>query len=128
MRLSSRKDGLNSLFKEVRVFKVEAILACRWEGLRLSRSFWKVPGLPTSSLNLPRKFLGDFPVTSLTVDFKSFSAEVPRKFPRLPWKSPRLPRKFPRPTRRSTPHSGKPDITGQTLRMCPKRPFRFRVL
>ena len=37
-----------------------------------------------------RKFLGDFPGTSLTVDFKS-NLEVPQEFPRffqkLPWTS-----------------------------------------
>ena len=31
----------------------------------------------------PRKFPGDFPGTSLTVDFKSFFPEVPLKFPRF---------------------------------------------
>ena len=34
-----------------------------------------------------RKFLGDFPGTSLTVDFKS-NLEVPKQFPRFPQKLP----------------------------------------
>ena len=58
---------------------------------------------------LPRKFFGDFPGSSLTVELDS-NPEVPRKFPKRPQKFPRLPRKFPGLPRRSlTPFSGKPD-------------------
>ena len=44
----------------------DTILACRWEGVKLPRSFWKLAGL----LKLPplaRKFPNDFDRTSLTV-------------------------------------------------------------
>ena len=58
-------------------------------------SFWKVPGLPRKFPELPRKFFGDFPGSSLTVEFNS-NPEVPRKFPKLPRKFPKLPRKFPK--------------------------------
>ena len=51
-------------------------------------------------------FLGDFPETSLAVEFQS-NPEVPRKLPRFPRKFPRPPRKFPRPPRKSAPLSGK---------------------
>ena len=57
-------------------------------------SFWEVPGLPRKYPELPRKFFGDFPGSSLTVELNS-NPEVPRKFPKLP--------------RKSAPFSGKPD-------------------
>ena len=57
-------------------------------------SFWEVPGLPRKFPKLPRKFFGDFPASSLTVELNS-NPEVPRKFPKLPRKIPKLPRKFP---------------------------------
>ena len=66
-------------------------------------SFWKVPGLPRKFLELPRKFPGDFPGSSVTVEPNiNSNPEVPwgfpgfaRKFLGLPRKFPGLPRKFP---------------------------------
>ena len=52
------------------------------------------------SPKLPRKFFGDFPGSSFTVELY-INPGVPRKFPRLPRKFPRLPRRFPRLPRRS---------------------------
>ena len=69
-------------------------LASRWEGVRLPRASGKSPDFPGNSPNFPRKFFGDFPGSSLTVELNS-NPEVPRKFPRLPRKFPKLPRKFP---------------------------------
>ena len=66
------------------------------------------PTSPGSSPKLPRKFFGDFPGGSLTVELSS-NPGVPRKFPGLPRKFPKLPRKFPKLPRRSAPFSGKPD-------------------
>ena len=63
-------------------------------GSQAPPSFWEVPGLPRKFPELPRKFFGDFPGSSLTVELNS-NPEVPRKFPRLPRKFPKLPRKFP---------------------------------
>ena len=63
-------------------------------GSQAPLSFWEVPGLPRKFPEVPRKFFGDFPGSSLTVELNS-NPEVPRKFPKLPWKFPRLPRKFP---------------------------------
>ena len=77
-------------------------------GSQAPPSFWKVPGLPRKFPQLPRKFFGDFPGSSLTVEFNS-NPGVPRKFPRLPRKFPELPRRFPGLPRRSAPFSGKPD-------------------
>ena len=77
-------------------------------GSQAPPSFWRVPGLPRKFPELPRKFFGDFPGSSLTVEINS-NPEVPRKFPRLLQKLPGLPRKFPRLPRRSAPFSGKPD-------------------
>ena len=77
-------------------------------GSQAPPSFWKVPGLPRKFPQLPRKFFGDFPRSSLTVALNS-NPEVPRKFPRLPRKFPKLPRRFPGLPRRSAPFSGKPD-------------------
>ena len=57
-------------------------------------SFWEVPGLPQKFPELPRKFFGDFPGSSFTVELNS-NPEVPRKFLGLPRKFPKLPRKFP---------------------------------
>ena len=64
-------------------------------------SFWEVPGLPRKFPKLPRKFFGDFPGSSLTVEPNS-NPGVPRKFPRLPRKFPGLPRRFPGLPRRLT--------------------------
>ena len=71
------------------------------------RQIWRVAGRESSSPELlgsprtspkfpglPRKFFGDFPGSSLTVELSS-NPEVPRKFPTLPRKFPKLPRKFP---------------------------------
>ena len=77
-------------------------------GRQAPPNFWKVPGLPHKFPELRRKFLGDFPGSSLTVELNS-NAEVPRKFPRLPRKFPGLPQKLPELPRRSAPFSGKPD-------------------
>ena len=65
------------------------------------RQIWRVGypellGSPRTSPEvfgrLPRKFLGDFPGSSLAVELYSNPA-VPRKFPRLPRKFPGLPRR-----------------------------------
>ena len=88
---------------------LETNLATRFEGgSQATPSFWEVPGLPRKFPQLPRKFFGDFPGSSLTVELYS-NPGVPRKFPRLPRKFPRLPRKFPGLPRRSAPFTGKPD-------------------
>ena len=71
-------------------------------------SFWKVPGLPRKLPQLPRKFFGDFPGSSLTVELNS-NPGVPRKFPRLPRNFPELPRRFPGLPRSQPPFAGKPD-------------------
>ena len=63
-------------------------------GSQAPPSFWEVPGLPRKFPELPRKFFGDFPGRSLTVELNS-NPEVPRKFPKLPRRFPKLPRKFP---------------------------------
>ena len=77
-------------------------------GSQATPSFSKVPGLPRKFPKLPRKFFGDFPGGSLTVELNS-NPGVPWKFPRLPQKFPGLPQKFPELPRRSAPFSGKPD-------------------
>ena len=64
------------------------------EGSQAPPSFWEVPGLPQEFPELPWKFFGDFPGSSLTVELNS-NPEVPRKFPGLPRKFRKLPRKFP---------------------------------
>ena len=64
------------------------------EGSQAPPSFWEVPRLPRKSPELPRKFFGDFPGGSLTVELSS-NPGVPRKFPGLPRKFPKLPRKSP---------------------------------
>ena len=74
-------------------------------GSQASLSFWKVPGLPRKFPQLPQKFFGDFPGSSLTVELSS-NPGVPRKFPRLPRKFPELPRRFPGLPRRSAPFLG----------------------
>ena len=51
-------------------------------GSQAPPSFWKVPGLPRKFPKLPRKFFGDFPGSSLTVELSS-NPRVPRKFHRL---------------------------------------------
>ena len=64
------------------------------EGSQATPSFWEVSRLPRKFPELPRKFCGDFPGGSLTVELSS-NPGVPRKFPGLPRKFPKLPRKFP---------------------------------
>ena len=73
-------------------------------GSQAPPSFWEVPGLPRKFPKLPRKFFGDFPGSSLTVELNS-NPGVPRKFPRLsiPEVDPGLPRKFPGLRQRSAP-------------------------
>ena len=61
------------------------------------------PEVPQTS----RKFFGDFPGSSLTVELYS-NPGVPRKFPRLPRKFPGLPWRFPG-LPKGQPFSGKPD-------------------
>ena len=63
-------------------------------GSQAPLSFWQVPGLPRKFPELPWKFFGDFPGSSLTVELNG-DPGVHRKFPKLPRKFPRLPRKFP---------------------------------
>ena len=63
-------------------------------GSQAAPSFWEVAGLPRKFPGLPRKFFGDFPGSSLTVEPTS-NPEVPRKLPKLPRKFPKLPRTFP---------------------------------
>ena len=104
--------------------KLETDLASRWEGIRLPRAFWEVPGLPRKFPKLPRKFFGDFPGSSLTVEPNS-NPGVPRKFPRLPRKFPGLSRKFPGLPRRSAPFFGKPDTLSRlaktfSAKRCPE--------
>ena len=77
-------------------------------GGRPEISLQQVNALPRKLPETYRKFPGDFPWISLTVELNS-NPEVPRKFHRLPWKFPGLPRKFPRLPQRSAPFSGKPD-------------------
>ena len=72
--------------------------------LQCLRQIWRVAGResgspellgsPPTSPEVPPKFFGDFPGSSLTVELSS-NPGVPRKFPGLPRKSPKLPRKFP---------------------------------
>ena len=64
------------------------------EGSQAPPSFWEVPRLPRKFPEQPRKFFGNFPGGSLTVELSS-NPGVPRKFPGLPRKFPKLPRKFP---------------------------------
>ena len=59
-------------------------------GSRAPLSFSEVPDFPRKFPELPRKFFGDFPGSSLTVGLNS-NPGVPRKFPRLPRKFPDFP-------------------------------------
>ena len=56
-------------------------------GSQATPSFWEVPALPRKFPELPRKFFGDFPGSSLAVELSS-NPGVPRKFPKLPRKFP----------------------------------------
>ena len=67
------------------------------EGSETTLDLLETPWTSQNFPEVPRKFLGDFPGASLTVDFKGLFPEVPRSFPRLPQKFPGLPRKFPGP-------------------------------
>ena len=84
-------------------------------GSQAPPSFWKVPRLPQKFPGLPRKFLSDFPGSSVTVELNS-NPEVPRKFPRLSRNFPELPQNFPELPQRSAPFSGKPDTLSPFLR------------
>ena len=70
--------------------------------------------LPRNFPQLPRKFFGDFPGSSPTVELNSFSPRVPRKFPRLPRK---FPGRFPDVPRRSPLFLGSltPSLDSQKL-------------
>ena len=59
-------------------------------GSQASPSFWKVPGLPRKFPKLPRKFFGDFPRSSLTVELIC-NPGVPGSFPDFPGSSPDFP-------------------------------------
>ena len=63
-------------------------------GSQAPPSFWRVPGLPRKFPELPRKFFGDFPGTSLTVDFKAIQ-RFPGSSPNFPGSSPDFPGSFP---------------------------------
>ena len=71
-------------------------------------SFWEVPGLPRKFPKVPRKFFGDFPGSSLTVELNS-NPEVPWKFPQTSPEVPQTSPEVPGLPRRSAPFSGKPD-------------------
>ena len=60
-------------------------------GSQAPSSFCKVSGLPRKFPEPSRKFPGDFPRSSLTVELNS-NPEVPQKFPGLPRSSPDFPR------------------------------------
>ena len=92
-------------------------------GSQAPPSFWEVPGLPRKFPELPRRFFGDFPGGSLTVELSS-NPGVPRKFPRLPRKFPKLPRKFPGLPRRSALSLGSltPSSNSQKLSLISTRP------
>ena len=98
-------------------------------GSQAPPSFWEVPGLPRKFPELPRKFFGDVPGRSLTVELNR-NPEVPRKFPKLPRKFPKLPRKFPdfpggQPlslgSLTPSPDSQKLSLTISDLRLLPYR-------
>ena len=72
-------------------------------GSQAPPSFWN-PGLPRKFPELPQKFFGDFPGSSLTVERNS-NPEVPRKFPKFSRKFSRLSRRFPGLPWRSAPFS-----------------------
>ena len=60
-------------------------------GSQAPPSFWEVPGLPRKFPELPRKFFGDFPGSSLMIVELNSNPEVPRKFPKPPGSSPNFP-------------------------------------
>ena len=60
------------------------------EGSQAPPSFWEVPRLPRKSPELPRKFFGDFPESSLTVELNS-NQRFPGSFPDFPGSSPDFP-------------------------------------
>ena len=60
----------------------------------LKRPIKRSMRLPRKLPELPRKFFGDFPGSSLIVELNS-NPGFPRKFPGHPRKFPKLPRKFP---------------------------------
>ena len=111
-------ENLLRLFLTLRFFKIckiifkDPLIGDKFgeslEGSQAPPSFWEVPRLPRKFAKLTRKFFGDFPGSSLTVELNN-NPGVPRKFPRLPRRFPKLPRRFPKLPRRSAPFSGKPD-------------------
>ena len=64
-------------------------------GSQAPPSFWEVPGLPRKFPTLPRKFLGDFPGSSLTVGNLTAIPGFPGSFPDFPGSSPDFPGSFP---------------------------------
>ena len=71
-----------------------APFSCLMGGSQAPPSFWKVPGLPQKFPQLPRKFFGNFPRSSLTMELNS-NPEVPGSFPGFSGSSSEVPRKFP---------------------------------
>ena len=69
-------------------------------GSQAPPSFWRVPGLPWKFPELPRKFFGNFPGASLTVDFNAIqrfpgsSQNFPGSSPNFPGNSPDFPGSF----------------------------------
>ena len=92
-------------------------------GSQAPPSFWEVLGLPRKFPELPRKFFGDFPGSSLTVELNS-NPEVPRKFPKLPRKFPDFPGGQPLSLRSLTPS---PDSQKFCLRECASPGFLHRI-
>ena len=66
------------------------------EGSQAPPSFWEVPGLPRKFPELPRKFFGDFPGSSLTVHSGAKqqsrgSPEISQTSPEVSQTSPEVP-------------------------------------
>ena len=98
-------QGASDLTSSIRVLKVTPlILALRHllpvqigdkfgeslGGSQAPPSFWETPGLPRKFPELPRKFFGDFPGRSLTVELNS-NQRFPGSFPDFPGSSPDFP-------------------------------------
>ena len=83
-------------FRILRFFSSQAYFGDKFGesqgGSQAPRASGKSPikKLPRKFPELPRKFFGDFPGSSLTVELNS-NAELPRKFPKLPRKFPDFP-------------------------------------
>ena len=63
-------------------------------GSQAPPSFWKVPRLPRKFPQLPQKFFGDLPGSSLTVNLTAIQG-FPGSFPDFPRSSPKFPGGFP---------------------------------